>query len=79
MSFYVEYSNRKDHRKPYRGSASFDSTCRPNGGCPYCYSNRTHSDRKRLLSAFEQLAEVEPQVSDRDYWRSGIWLKEMQQ
>jgi hypothetical protein len=51
MSFDKEYPNRKDRRKPYKGSKSFDSSCRPNGGCSWCYGNRTHSTTKRQQSA----------------------------
>lgn len=51
MSFYKDYPNRKDHRKPYRGSASFDSSCRPNGGCGHCLNNRKHSERRREEAA----------------------------
>lgn len=40
MSFDKHYPNRKDHRRPYRGAASFDGSCRPHGGCPYCETRR---------------------------------------
>lgn len=50
MSFDNRYPNRKDHRQPYRGSKSFDRSCRNHGGCPYCEGNRTIS-RKRLKIA----------------------------
>lgn len=32
----------KEHRKPYRGSKSFDPSCRNHGGCAWCEANRKH-------------------------------------
>lgn len=46
----------KERRRPYRGSARFDRTCRPHGGgrsanqCKWCLSNRTIS-LLRLVAA----------------------------
>jgi hypothetical protein len=31
----------KEHRKPFRGSARFDRSCRHQGTCEYCRRNRT--------------------------------------
>lgn len=42
MSFDKRYPNRKDWRKPYKGSARFDRSCRPGGGCGWCLKNRTY-------------------------------------
>jgi sulfatase maturation enzyme AslB (radical SAM superfamily) len=36
----------KEHRKPYYRAGKHDKTCRPNGGCPYCYSNRMHKHKR---------------------------------
>ncbi len=47
MAFDNFYPNRKDHRRPFRRSKAFDSSCRNHGGCSYCESNRTHSNLKR--------------------------------
>jgi hypothetical protein len=41
----------KEHRKPYRGSERFDKSCRCNGGCPYCRSNRLHNLTAKILAA----------------------------
>jgi hypothetical protein len=30
----------KERRRPYYRSGRFDRTCRPHGGCPYCYRSR---------------------------------------
>lgn len=51
MSFDKDYPNRKDKRKPYKGSKAFDGSCRPHGKCDYCRGNRMHKDEKRKLSA----------------------------
>lgn len=37
----------KEYRKPYYRSARYDKTCRPHGGCPYCYDNRMHKHRRQ--------------------------------
>lgn len=47
MSFDHAYPNRKDWRRPYRGSKRFDSTCRNHGACSYCVGNRLHKHRRR--------------------------------
>lgn len=47
MSFYNYYPNRKDHRRSYYDSRSFDSSCKNNGSCTYCVSTRTHANRRR--------------------------------
>lgn len=47
----------KEHRKPYRGSKAFDKSCRNHGNhghgpgnqCPWCLSNRLHSNKVREL------------------------------
>lgn len=47
MSFDTDYPNRKDRRKPFRRSASFDRSCRNHGDCDYCQGNRTHRNLRR--------------------------------
>ena len=47
----------KDHRKPYRRAKAVDSTCRNHGSCPWCKDDRTHSTKKRLLAADDQMEE----------------------
>jgi hypothetical protein len=38
--------NKKEYRKPWRGSKRFDSSCRNHGSCGYCQNNRTYFDKK---------------------------------
>lgn len=51
MSLDKAIRHKKEKREPYRGSASFDQSCRHGGGCPACISNRTYRNEKRLESA----------------------------
>ncbi len=46
MSLDKAIKSGKEHRKPYYKSESFDTTCRPHGGCPWCYGNRMHKHRR---------------------------------
>lgn len=48
----------KEHRKPYRGAKSVDSTCRNHGGCPWCEGNRLHQYRKADNIAREKVKEA---------------------
>lgn len=57
MSFDNNYPNRKDRRKPYKGSKSFDRTCRNHGSCPYCEGRRLFERRKKELFAELDLRE----------------------
>ncbi len=57
MGFDKDYPNRKDHRKPYRGSKRFDRSCRNHGNCPYCENGRQHNHQKAKEYAEEQLKE----------------------
>jgi hypothetical protein len=51
MSFDKEYPNRKDHRKPYKGSKRFDTGCRNHGSCGPCKGNRLYQDTKERQRA----------------------------
>lgn len=57
MSFDKRYPNRKDRRKPYKGSKAFDRSCRNHGGCGYCVDNRTVAAKR--LKATAKLRERE--------------------
>lgn len=58
MSFdNKDYPNRKDWIEPYRKSKAFDRSCRCHGGCPYCEENRNHKNKKKEISAKEQIKE----------------------
>lgn len=51
MSFDNVYPNRKDKRKRYRGSRSFDNRCRHGGNCGWCRGDRTfNTDRRKAES-----------------------------
>jgi len=39
----------KEHRKPYRKSKSFDSSCRNHGSCSWCKSNRTIREQRERI------------------------------
>lgn len=41
----------KEHRKPYKGAKSVDSTCRNHGSCSYCKGNRLYKYRKQTEKA----------------------------
>jgi hypothetical protein len=46
MSFDKTYPNRKDQRKPYRGSKRFDRGCRNHGKCSRCEEDRLIQARR---------------------------------
>lgn len=46
MSLDKAIKHGKEKRKEYRGSASFDGSCRHGGRCTYCSGNRLFFDRK---------------------------------
>lgn len=54
MSLDKAIKHRKEHRKPYRRSKAFDSSCRNHGSCSWCESNRTIQEQKEELSAHER-------------------------
>ena len=43
----------KEKRKAYRKGKAVSQGCRNHGWCSWCRGNRTHSSRKRELSACE--------------------------
>ena len=49
MSLDKAIKHKKEKRKSYRGSKRCDKSCRNNGSCSYCRSNRTHKNNKRKL------------------------------
>lgn len=57
MSLDKSIEHHKEHRKPYRGSKTFDRTCRNHGSCDWCRDNRLHNSKKRLESSNEKLKE----------------------
>jgi hypothetical protein len=59
MSLEKAIKHGKEKRKNYYGSQSFDHSCRPHGGCPYCENNRKFSDQVNRMKAdkWEQIDE----------------------
>ena len=47
----------KEKRRAYRGAKALSHSCRNNGSCEYCRSNRQHAQRVRDLASREALAE----------------------
>lgn len=58
MSFYKNYPNRKDWRKPYYGPKSIDTRC-ANKECYWCYKNKYHKHKKRIINIKQQLQNYE--------------------
>ena len=55
MGLEKSIQSKKEKRKNYRGSKSFDKGCRNNNSCPYCKNNRLHSRKKAGLAVQQQL------------------------
>ena len=49
MSLEKAIQNKKEKRKPYRGSKAFDCSCRNHGSCSWCESNRLIADTKARM------------------------------
>jgi hypothetical protein len=45
----------QEHRKPYRGAASWVSSCRNHGRCSYCESNRTQAAQKFKAATTDEM------------------------
>jgi len=63
MSFDKSIRHGKESRRPYRGSAAFDYSCRPQGSCRWCRSNRRFAGVK--ASGHADLREQEIEWMDR--------------
>ena len=59
MGLEKAIQHKKERRKPYKGSASFDRSCRNHGSCSYCVSNRTHAFRKELHRSLEAIKDLD--------------------
>ena len=55
MSLEKAIQYKKEFRKPFYGSASFDGSCRCHGSCSYCRSNRTIQLQRALGSSEDKL------------------------
>ena len=58
MSMYKAIEHGKEHRKQYRGSKSFDKTCRNHGGCDWCLGNRIYKYQKELNKMLDKLKDM---------------------
>lgn len=59
MSMDKAIQHGKEHRKPYHGAKSFDTTCRNHGGCPHCEGNRLYKTKKELEKANSEMRDWE--------------------
>lgn len=64
MSLDKAIKYKKEKRKQYYDSRSWDGSCRCHGSCPYCSNGRQHFDRKKRIDAdpnehFEEYLEEE--------------------
>ena len=62
MSLDKAIAHGKERRRPYRGSARFDATCRPHGGghsrpCGYCSGNRLFDSLRNEQASSDALRE----------------------
>ncbi len=53
MSLLKAIISGKEHRHHYRGSKSFDRTCRNHRSCDLCRNNRLHKHKKREIALSE--------------------------
>ena len=58
MSLDKAIQHGKEHRKPYRGSKAFDSSCRNHGSCDWCRNNRLHKFKKEYEEQIDELRSV---------------------
>ena len=58
MSLDKAIKFKKEKRKPYYDAGRFDTTCRPHGGCPWCYDNRMHKNEIADIDLEEELQEL---------------------
>ena len=59
MSLDKAINSKKEHRTQYRGSKSFDHTCRNHGSCSWCEDNRRFQDRKNRIRAASDAEDYE--------------------
>lgn len=62
MSLDKAIKHNKEHRKPYRGAAVWDSHCRNNNYCSWCRDDRTIQDQRAREAADKQLKELEKEL-----------------
>jgi len=58
MSHDKAIQSGKEWRKPYRGAARFDHSCRNHGDCGWCMMNRLHVRIRDERATEEQMNEA---------------------
>lgn len=58
MTLDKAIEHKKEKRKPYYGSKSFDRTCCNHGSCGWCEGNRLYKNVKRLESLRDKEKEL---------------------
>lgn len=58
MSLDKSIKSGKERRKSYRGSKSFDSSCRTGGSCGWCRSNRMKKNKVNDIDCKQQLKDL---------------------
>jgi hypothetical protein len=59
MGMIKAIQSGKEHRHPYYGAKAICMSCRNHGGCPTCYSNRTHKYKIREQKMLDKIREWE--------------------
>lgn len=54
----MSHKTRKDKRQLKTGAKAVSFSCRNNGTCPYCTSNRTYKNTKLEASILDQLIDL---------------------
>ena len=62
MSLEKAIQHGKEKRKNYRGSKTWDWSCRNHGSCDYCRNNRLHSIKLKEFTAIEEVKEWQRQI-----------------
>lgn len=64
MTFDKAIRHGKVKRRQYRGSKSFDRSCRNHGSCGYCRGDRLHGRKIAERSADEQIRDSRNESSN---------------
>ncbi len=62
MSLDKAIEHGKEKRKLYKGSKSFDRSCRNHGSCPYCMENRLRYKKLEKIVNQEHLDDMKEAV-----------------
>lgn len=66
MSFDKAIEFSKERRKKYKGSKSFDQSCRNHGSCDRCTDDRTYATRKAEQEADDKYKQWEDEELGND-------------